>query len=252
MLPPTNEAPLCERLEPLSEDNCSVASLIDRYVAFDATTNNMRKWFTDFGVENEGRLLLQTIDCHQVQEHISGQIRAVFEEILSQKERASNEQIDIYAEKYRIHKAKLAQEEAERLEREAAEAAAALEAEQERSGSATQEIPSSSMSKSKAATEAPTQNQTKSSVAADVSKEESAPPDMQSPRSDKPSLPGRDNLDGDFRPIIMGHWKDLSVTYKKQMRSIFRNIRLHREHILERQADVQQNFLKFLHRLDGK
>jgi len=32
--PPTTEAPLCERLEPLSDDSNSVASLVDRFLAF--------------------------------------------------------------------------------------------------------------------------------------------------------------------------------------------------------------------------
>ena len=44
-LPSTKENALCERLEPLSEEHCSVASLVDRFVSFDQTTNNMRRWW---------------------------------------------------------------------------------------------------------------------------------------------------------------------------------------------------------------
>lgn len=41
MLPPDDQAPLCERLLPLSEDNNSVQGLPDRFVAFDQNTNSM-------------------------------------------------------------------------------------------------------------------------------------------------------------------------------------------------------------------
>jgi hypothetical protein len=34
-VPPSMQAPLCERLLPLSEDNNCVNSLVDRYVSFD-------------------------------------------------------------------------------------------------------------------------------------------------------------------------------------------------------------------------
>ena len=42
-------------------------------------------------------------------------------------------------------------------------------------------------------------------------------------------LPNRDNLDGDFKPVIIEVWRDLSNNYKRQMKRIFRNIRLQRE-----------------------
>ena len=35
VMPPTNQAPLCERLEQLLEDKNSVASLTDRFVSYD-------------------------------------------------------------------------------------------------------------------------------------------------------------------------------------------------------------------------
>lgn len=42
-------------------------------------------------------------------------------------------------------------------------------------------------------------------------------------------LPDRNNLDGDFKPVIIEVWRDLSNNYKRQMKRIFRNIRLQRE-----------------------
>ena len=45
IVPPCTEAPLCERLLALSEDNNCVNSLTDRFVAFDQTTNSLKRWF---------------------------------------------------------------------------------------------------------------------------------------------------------------------------------------------------------------
>ena len=39
-------------------------------------------------------------------------------------------------------------------------------------------------------------------------------------------IPERDNLDGDFKPVIIEIWRDLATNYKSQMKRIFRNIRL--------------------------
>lgn len=40
-IPPNNQAPLCERMLPLSEDNNSVSGLPDRFIAFDQNTSSM-------------------------------------------------------------------------------------------------------------------------------------------------------------------------------------------------------------------
>jgi len=39
-------------------------------------------------------------------------------------------------------------------------------------------------------------------------------------------LPERDNIDGDFKPVIIELWRDLAKNYKSQMKRVFRNIRL--------------------------
>ena len=52
-------------------------------------------------------------------------------------------------------------------------------------------------------------------------------------------LPERDNIDGDFKPVIIELWRDLAKNYKGQMRSIFRNIRLAREQSNSRLYDLK-------------
>lgn len=65
-------------------------------------------------------------------------------------------------------------------------------------------------------------------------------------------LPGRDNIDGDFKPVIIELWRDLAKNYKSQMRRIFRNIRLQREQASIRNSEIKTQFLEFLHTGDGK
>ena len=47
-------------------------------------------------------------------------------------------------------------------------------------------------------------------------------------------LPGRGNLDNDFKPVLLDQWRDLARTYKNQMRKVFRNVRMHREQLAKR------------------
>ncbi len=44
--PPTTNAPLCERLVPMDEESNSEATLIDRWVAFDAHSRSMENWLS--------------------------------------------------------------------------------------------------------------------------------------------------------------------------------------------------------------
>ena len=65
-------------------------------------------------------------------------------------------------------------------------------------------------------------------------------------------IPERDNLDGDFKPVIIELWRDLAKNYKGQMNRIFRFIRVQREQTRIRTADLKMQFLEFLHTSDGK
>lgn len=46
-----------------------------------------------------------------------------------------------------------------------------------------------------------------------------------------PRMPvyGRDNIELEFRPVLIKLWQDLSRNYRAQMKKIFRNVRRNRE-----------------------
>ena len=64
VIPPVADAPLCERLEPIDEDNNHTSSIIDRIVSFDQQERPLQKWLSDFGVEDRDYNLLQKIDAN--------------------------------------------------------------------------------------------------------------------------------------------------------------------------------------------
>ena len=66
------------------------------------------------------------------------------------------------------------------------------------------------------------------------------------------ALPDRDNIDGDFKPVIIKLWQDLAKNYKEQMRFIFRNIRMQREQRDNRISITTRDFLEYLNTHDGK
>ena len=63
---------------------------------------------------------------------------------------------------------------------------------------------------------------------------------------------GRDNIDNDFKPVIMELWRELAANYKKQMCRVFGNIRMQREQANVKMAALKTEFLQFLHTEDGK
>ena len=65
-------------------------------------------------------------------------------------------------------------------------------------------------------------------------------------------VPERDNIDNDFKPVIIKLWQDAAKNYKEQMRQIFRNIRMQREQNDKRVSITTRDFLGFLHTNDGK
>ena len=62
----------------------------------------------------------------------------------------------------------------------------------------------------------------------------------------------KEKIDNDFKPVIMQLWKELSLNYKRQMKKIFKNSRLHREQICTRRSEILKKFLDYLHNADGK
>jgi len=69
--PPSNEAPLNERLEPIDEDRNHTSALVDRVVSFDQQERSMNKWLTAFGVEDRQYELLQPVDANQSKEGVT-------------------------------------------------------------------------------------------------------------------------------------------------------------------------------------
>ena len=67
-----------------------------------------------------------------------------------------------------------------------------------------------------------------------------------------PNLPDRDNIDNDFKPVIIELWRDMAKNYKGQMKRVFRNIRLQREQASIRNSSLKAQFLEFLNTKDGK
>lgn len=85
-LPPCDQAPLCERLLPLSEDNNLVSGLPDRFIAFDQNKNSLTRWLSNFGDEQKQRLLLSVFDAKGKPSEIAEQINARLDVILEHRE----------------------------------------------------------------------------------------------------------------------------------------------------------------------
>ena len=51
--PPVDKAPLCERLEPLSEEFDHSSTIVDRICSFNQQTNSLRRWLEMFGDEDK-------------------------------------------------------------------------------------------------------------------------------------------------------------------------------------------------------
>lgn len=86
MKPPTNQAPLCERLVGLSEDNNCVSGLPDRFVAFDQNTSSMQRWLKQFGDESRNRILLRLLSAEQSIEEVHSQICGTVDLILDHRQ----------------------------------------------------------------------------------------------------------------------------------------------------------------------
>lgn len=65
-------------------------------------------------------------------------------------------------------------------------------------------------------------------------------------------LPDRDNIDKDFKSILLKLWLDLSRNYKGQMKQVFNKLRSKREEITFTFSTIQDQFLAFLNRYDNK
>ncbi len=225
-----------------------MSALADRFVAFDQTAGSLKKWLTRFGVEEQARNLVHVLNGEGSKEEVCAAIRDSIAAVLESKARARTSVRDKFAAKIEARNA----EEANRI------AAAELKAAQ--AATPSQE-PGSQPSIEEGATAAKeggkqmSRNASKAKIAA--SKDEKGSlgtlhTDGKTSLTPAPVVFERDNIDGDFRPVLIQMWQQLSATFKAQMKSIFQGVRTHRERAFHRDAEIQRCFLGYLERLDHK
>jgi len=248
-VPVTNCAPLCERLEPMDEDWDHSSSLVDRVVSFDMQEMSLRKWLHAFGVEERQYCLLQSVNGNATKESVFEQISAIIGNILDNKQIEKEAVREMFVIKLR----QLLEEKAKQLAQEAADQMdqSFEDGELNRTG----EISKMSETKREGVEGS---RRSKELVKGGESNEASIDVGGKSALTHNISnasimhLPERDNLDGDFKPVIIEVWRELARNYKRQMRRAFRNIRLQREQASHRSSELKTAFLEFLHTTDGK
>ena len=197
MPPPTNVAPLCERLLPLEDDNNAEATLIDRWISFDQGAAELDQWLQDFGDARSGLSVLYKIAAAGNKDtDVSPQIREIFVSLIARKEERESEI------RLRIDKQL---DEVEAAEAEKARIAAEEEEERKR-----------------LETEGP------EGEAAAAKKDEGPKVERPEPATERvpPKDPGIVNIDNDFKPTVLKVWEELSDTYKQQMKRVFRQVRV--------------------------
>lgn len=56
--PPTDQAPLCERLVVMDEDHNTEATLVDRWISFDQGRKALEHWLKQFGDKSTEQCIL--------------------------------------------------------------------------------------------------------------------------------------------------------------------------------------------------
>ena len=62
----------------------------------------------------------------------------------------------------------------------------------------------------------------------------------------------RDNLDGDFRPIMLKEWSEIEADYTGDAKAALTSVREQRDRIVKGFAKIQREFIEFLQRPDEK
>jgi len=99
--PPSDEAPLCERLEPVDEDWNHTSSLVDRVVSFDMQQNSLKNWLTSFGVEDRQYNLLQEVNGDQSKDVVFNQISNIISNVLDNKQNERDSMREMFVIKIR-------------------------------------------------------------------------------------------------------------------------------------------------------
>lgn len=231
--PSIEKSPLCEVIEPIDDESESMACLVDRWVAFDQTRQGLEKWLTQFGDEATSSNLLTSVDASKDINSVYAQIDALLRQIVARKMgtqallRSTIQANVIREEEIELERQRaLAEEEEARRRKEeegdkAAEDGASVD--ENKSGK-----PGRSLAQSKGSA-----RETSQFTADDY-------------------MPERNNIDSDFRGVLMRLWKEVSTTYRAQMIRVLKKQRLQREQIQQYLHAVQTQFLTYLKRLDGK
>ena len=64
LVPPVDQAPLCERLEHVGEEHDHSSTIVDKICSFEAQSRSLKRWLDMFGDEDRQRPLLQVIDAN--------------------------------------------------------------------------------------------------------------------------------------------------------------------------------------------
>lgn len=83
--PPTDKAPLCERLVPMDEDHNIEGTLIDRWISFDQGRKALENWLSQFGDKAKEQSILYKLEAEAPQTEVSQAIKAIFDSVLSTK-----------------------------------------------------------------------------------------------------------------------------------------------------------------------
>jgi len=197
--PSIEQSPLCEIIAPIDDESESMACLLDRWVAFDQTKDGLKKWLTQFGDESVNMNLMAEIeasgDINSVYEQIDGLLKKIVEHkekkqlfLRSRIQSVIIEREDAEAERLRAIQE---EEEARKKREEAAEGG-------EEAAAPVEEVKSMNKSKTSLAQKS----------AGSVNGSQFTADDF---------VHSRDNIDDDFKGVLMNLWKKTSVSYKDQM-----------------------------------
>ena len=229
--PSVEEQQLCEVIEPIDDESESMACLIDRWVAFDQTRNGLKKWLTQFGDEPTTTNLMHTIEASDDINSVFGRIEDILKQVSERKQ-----------QKETLLRSTIQGQIIRQQEIEEQEKLRALQEEEE------------TKQKTEEASQEATPDDQKSAgakTARSNQKSKESMRDASQVSADEP-LPERNNVDEDFRGVLMNLWKKISTTYKLQMTQSLKKQRVQRENIQEYLHNVQSQFLTFLKRLDNK
>ena len=97
LVPPTNQAPLCERLEAVTEEFNHSSLIVDKICSFNQQTNSLKRWLEKFGDEDKQRPLLHMIDATVDEKKVNLQVREVLDQIKSDKARQRGFLVELMA-----------------------------------------------------------------------------------------------------------------------------------------------------------